>query len=66
MITRESYERVTLDLIEALYVLPIEDIEEIRRVWMNESDLCPKAIDFCNAVTDAVIEYKREEERAVI
>lgn len=66
MITRESYERVTLDLIEALYVLPIEDIEEIRRDWMNKSDLCPKAIDFCNAVTDAVIEYKREEERAAI
>lgn len=66
MITREYFDRVTLDLVEALYAIPVEEIEEIRQEWQNESDLCPKAIEFCNAVTDAVIEYKRQEERAAI
>ena len=60
MIPREYFNRVTLELVEALYAIPIEEIEETRRDWLNELDLCPKAIDFCNAVTDAVIEYKLE------
>lgn len=69
MITREYFNRVTLELIEALYVISVEEIEETRRDFLaqlNEKGGSPKVIEFCNTVTDAVIEYKREEERAVI
>lgn len=66
MITREFFNRVSLDLIEALYILPIEEIEETRRDWLaqlNRAGISPKVIEFCNKVTDVVIESKQEEER---
>lgn len=66
MISREYFNSVTLDIIEALYDNPVEEIEEIRQDWLTQLNLCPKAIEFYNAVTDAVVEYKMQEERAAI
>lgn len=69
MITREHFNKVTLDLVEALYAIPVEEIEETRRDFLaqlNKKGVSSKVIEFCNAVTDAVIEYKQEKARATV
>ena len=69
MISKEYSDGILSDLIKTLYVVPLEELEEIRGEWLNQvskAGVSSEVIAFCNALTDAVIENKQEKARAEV
>lgn len=55
------------ELLHALDQLDIEEIEQVREVWVMKNEqqgISQKAMDYCNDITDFVLQRKRE--RAVV
>lgn len=52
------------ELLHALDQLDIEEIEQVRKTWVmknRQQGISQKAMDYCNDITDFVIQRKREK-----
>lgn len=63
------FDTVQEELLHALDQLDIEEIEQVCEMWVMKNEqqgISQKAMDYCNGITDFVIQTKRERTGATV
>lgn len=63
------FDTVQEELLHALDQLDIEEIEQVRETWLTEirqQGVSQRVIDYCNDITNFVIQRKRERTGATV
>lgn len=63
------FDAVQEELLHALDQMDIEEIEQVREMWVMKNEqqgISQKAINYCNDITDFVIQTKRERAGATV